>query len=1415
MPDMDRTAFQLLFWDALHRQLIAGLGDVLGEEQQDLLKRVFVRLAREAGPVRADSFPLWDLRPHLSLVDDSISNENHLAAERAEEIALANAEAFLEHVGTALLDESGVGELQAYAASISEDDVTQFDVEVGLASSGEEDFSDSDALELERELEALREEEEVAVATLPHATPFDAALDELEAELSAGNEPQADAPPMAAAEPEPMSAAPASSGFDDLLGSEPMPDLLGAGSDDLSLPGLDEPMMEMPGMPMPGMDEPAAASATEAAAEAEQAVLAQLENMDFSQMSEADMARLLGAEGELEPDVAPMEPAFAAAEGLGEMSFPEGDEFSGDLNAEMLASLEQELEGAEAAAEAVGVAEEADGGRPGRQMLSAIQLAERGLTAAEAQMTPQDLVRSRMIRISEAVEELSDNPDDRLLIQQLIEHFAVITRPITRMGFRTFASLSDALVSALEYCRDSDLEAPPMLCNNLRELVTTLAEVVEGRWSKYKTFYWLINKLNSTIRHMEELVQERDEQRFMGSFGSFQETEEVEDQIARKKEEAEGRQRAQLTDLQEIFVQEANEHIDMLNRNLLLAERNPSDQETIYALMRSAHSIKGSANISKFPKIAELGHVMEDVMVAIRDNGLMMTPAIIDVMLHSVDRLQAMIANVEYEVAYDEAPIEELKAKLNALGHELQTNPDKYKAAADAIDAELQKKVGLKVERKTAEAAPDPRAEEKKAANTVRVDYENLNSLLNQAAELVINRTRLSGQIETLRQFTDNLTHEKKRLRATEQRLDRAIEEVSVEMTSFLNTGRALSSAASMGNGQAMAAESSAILSRLSQARATLGRLLRIHESGMLSDFADSEFDRFSEFDVIWRDLRESVTHVDDLIDHFEAISSNLDQNISRISLIANDLHEQIMRIRMIPVSQIFNRFPRTVRDISRQLEKKIALRMVGEETPLDKTIIEDLTDPMIHLVRNACDHGIETPGDREDMGKPAEGTISLAARQEGNQVVIEIKDDGKGIDIEAVKRKAVERRIMTEEQANRASESELINLIFAPGFSTAAKTTDISGRGVGMDVVKTAIAKLKGNIQVQSELGEGTTFTIRLPLTLAISQALLFTASGSRFAIQLSAVDETMMVREDAIMRTMGSEIIKLRDEVLPLVRLNQVLALGAPEESSGERPVVIINSGGSRRVGVIVDRLVGREEVVVKNLGTHLKNVRYISGGTILGDGAVTLILDIVALVEQVKPMQGSDIGGSLDDGHGIGVDMESYRQAVAGAREKIVVTGGSSTTLEDSGLSDSSHDMPAMSAPPVPMESGQPHILVTDDSISIRRFVGSILEAAGYRITLANDGVDAMEKLKNARFDLILTDLEMPRMHGYELIAEVKQNIAYKNIPIIILTGRAGEKHSRKGMELGASAFLVKPFNEQELLSEISRNLQRSHA
>jgi len=349
-----------------------------------------------------------------------------------------------------------------------------------------------------------------------------------------------------------------------------------------------------------------------------------------------------------------------------------------------------------------------------------------------------------------------------------------------------------------------------------------------------------------------------------------------------------------------------------------------------------------------------------------------------------------------------------------------------------------------------------------------------------------------------------------------------------------------------------------------------------------------------------------------------EKYLENLQQASSQISFITTELHVAIMKMRMLQIGHVFNKFPRVVRDLSRELAKKIDLEIKGEETELDKSVIEEINDPLVHLIRNSVDHGIELPEERIKIGKPEQGTIKLSAYQEGNNIVIEVEDDGKGMDVEAIKKKAIERGLTTPEAIERLSKREILNFIFQPGFTTAKKTTNVSGRGVGMDVVRTNIEKLKGTIELDSEAGKGSLVIIRLPLTLAIVQGLLVRCHNDIFAVPLTSVIETVIVTPDQIKYLNQRPVIKLRNLILPIVDLSEVLFNHKPEERNSLRVVVV--GLAEKRLGLIVDTLIGQEEVVIKTMGDYLGNTPGVAGATIMGDGRVRLIIDLASLFDLV---------------------------------------------------------------------------------------------------------------------------------------------------------------------------------------------------
>jgi two-component system chemotaxis sensor kinase CheA len=633
-------------------------------------------------------------------------------------------------------------------------------------------------------------------------------------------------------------------------------------------------------------------------------------------------------------------------------------------------------------------------------------------------------------------------------------------------------------------------------------------------------------------------------------------------------------------------------------------------------------------------------------------------------------------------------------------------------------------------------------------------------------------------------------------------------------------------------------------------------------------------------------------------------MDEDLTRSVQILSMITTEMQETIMKTRMQPIGTVFNKFPRIIRDLAKALGKKVNLHLEGTETELDRSIIETIKDPLTHLIRNAIDHGIEPPSERIQLGKPQEGNLILRAYQEGGQVVIEVDDDGRGIDIEKIKKKAIEKGFMSYEEADRASEKELLNLIFKPGFSTAETVTQLSGRGVGMDVVKANIEKLGGSIEINTVLGKGTNVKIKIPLTLAIIPALIVTSGDYRYAIPQVNLKELVNVDPDKDLLKVGNtEFYRLRGEIIPVLRLSEVLKVNG--KTKEQRNLVILNTG-ERFIGLLVDKIFASEEIVVKPLGRWFKNIPIYSGATIMGDGKLALILDVISLsqfvgisIEEIEKTYEStsliiktsaketiilllfDVG---KDRFALPIALISRLDKIkadeiqiSGGKEIIIyrnqvvpiirlenylplkevplqenynilfftergktcgilctnIVGTLETTLE---IEEGIYTHPGilghriidgrttlfidiykiieMYDPDwfivkVEKESVVKRILLAEDSPFFRSMIKNYLTGAGYEVEATENGKEALNKLASEKFDLIITDLEMPEIDGFELIKEIRANPDYKNIPIIVVTSLAGEDIRRKVFDIGANSYEVK-LNREKLLEEIENLL-----
>ena len=478
--------------------------------------------------------------------------------------------------------------------------------------------------------------------------------------------------------------------------------------------------------------------------------------------------------------------------------------------------------------------------------------------------------------------------------------------------------------------------------------------------------------------------------------------------------------------------------------------------------------------------------------------------------------------------------------------------------------------------------------------------------------------------------------------------------------------------------------------------------------------------------------------------------------DVSRGSVIVNDLQEQGMRLRMLPANTIFQSFPRAVRDLAKQFRKDINLVIEGGETELDKKVLEEINDPLIHIIRNAVDHGIEDPETRVAAGKPAEGTVTLSARPEGDRILIEVSDDGAGIDPDRVRESAVRKGYITEAEAKIMSDREAQYMIFEAGFSTASIITEISGRGVGMDVVREfVVEKLKGSLDLDSKVGRGTTFKLTIPLTLAIIRALMLRVGDQVYALPTASIEETLRVDQGEVIRVEGRDVIRRQRRTIPLVPLADILGV-ASNPSATKVPIATIGYSG-HRMGFIVDAFVGEQQIVIKPLGNHLRKVSNVAGVTILGAGEVVPILNVPDLMTNARTRSGQRVGMVQREEH-----------------------------------------------------EGPRSVLICEDSFTTRELERSIFEAAGYHVETANDGAQGLARLRDGLVvDAVITDVQMPNMTGFQLTRAIKADTALSAIPVVIVTSLERDEEKAEGVEAGADAYITKSvFNQDTLLDTVER-------
>lgn len=682
----------------------------------------------------------------------------------------------------------------------------------------------------------------------------------------------------------------------------------------------------------------------------------------------------------------------------------------------------------------------------------------------------------------------------------------------------------------------------------------------------------------------------------------------------------------------EIFLDETKEHLENLNAQILKLEQEPEDTDTINEIFRAAHSLKGMAGTMGYKRMQNLTHDMENVFSEIRNGSMKVTANLIDTLFQCLDALEEYTNNIQNsadEGTNENLPLIEMlndflkgeKADKSEAPKTEKPAEETSKAKESATeDEEKWKKIKLGDSELVV-----LRAAKAQGKNVYGLTvYVNESCLLKAArAFLVYKAIEEKAEIMVSSPSAQDIEDERFDLDFSLIVIaDGSLDEILHAARNVSEIEKVVGSAVDIQPDETAVAENdvkkTATVKQTPSAAASQAPAKTDKKPGKPVVNRTVRVD-IEKLDVLMNLVSELIIAKNSLVSasYSEGVTgAGFNEQIEYLESVTTNLHESVMKVRMVPIESVVSKFPRMIRDLSKKLDKKMELYMTGEETELDRTVVDEIGDPLMHLLRNSADHGLESAEVRAQRGKPAVGSIFLDAYQDGNNVVIEVRDDGNGIDVEKVKNTAIERGVITPEQGDSMSEKDIINLLFHAGFSTAKKISDVSGRGVGLDVVKSKIESLSGEVEVKSKLGEGSTWIIRLPLTLAIIQALMVTVGGEKYALSLGSIQTIEDVRPEDIKLVQNSEVINLRGTVIPIIRLSKELdieSVKGPEENM----VVVIVKKGEKLAGLVVDELVGQQEIVIKSLGKYINKCKLISGATILGDGEVALILDANALI------------------------------------------------------------------------------------------------------------------------------------------------------------------------------------------------------
>lgn len=790
----------------------------------------------------------------------------------------------------------------------------------------------------------------------------------------------------------------------------------------------------------------------------------------------------------------------------------------------------------------------------------------------------------------------------------------------------------------------------------------------------------------------------------------------------------------------EIFALEAEDLLRNISTNLTLLETNPNNIDALLEIRRNAHTLKGSAGIIGLKKISTLAHRIEDLLDYISENKIAGNKSVFELLMAATDCLEALTGG--QNSAELDLKIAELNNRFDEINESFQnlSAPEKEDVLLPAVKEKS--KSGVDVAESSAQDIPPAESEssENQAQivnlqnrSVVRVSLERLDHLVKLVSEMIVSRSVFERRLVEFEEQIQELMQTTNRLRSSTGKLETDFEAGALEN------------------------RHSGLQSYNQNFRETKSLF-----ADRAPEFDSLEFDRYTEFHQTTRELTETTGDVSAIYNELDNLLSSFGSVFDTQKRLVEEMQENLMRLRMVPLNSLTARLHRTVRVTANEERKKAELDIQNGEIEIDTQILDAFAEPLLHLLRNAVAHGIESPDVRKLLGKPEKGRIILRAYSEGTHIVFVVSDDGQGISTVSLKEKAVAAGFITQKEADEASDEESFSLIFLPGLSTSSTVNQISGRGVGMNIVKSGITRRQGTISIKSELQKGTSFTVRLPMSLAVTRTLLVKANEQTFGFPLKIVRQIVEVSSVELQKIASEKVLRLNDLSYKFFNFNDLINLPSRTKLADDKTSILLIETSETPYALAVDQILRPEEIVIKPLGSLLQNVSELIGATILGDGSVVPILDLIHLIEK--------------------------KEKSKPAKQEI-------------------QSPPPPSDLPVPKASS---VLIVDDSPSVRYINSNLISNAGWQPLLAKDGIEALEVLQTAR-ELpcaIVTDVEMPRMDGYELLAAIKRQEYLRTIPVIIITSRSGDKHRRKAYNLGVSAFLNKPFEESVLIEKIKQ-------